>query len=734
MRQVSLVLAILGSHLLFGPSGFAAPGDLTLISTSDAGTKGNASSSGGGLSSDGTKVAFSSNATNLHPADTDSTSDAYVKDVPSGETLLVSTSDAGVKGNASSGAGDLSSDGTKVVISSSATNLDPADVDSSSDVYVKDVVTGNITLASTSDAGVKGNADSLFGHLSADGMKVAFSSSATNLDSADTDAVRDVYVKNLLTGDITLASTSDAGAKGTEDSSIHSLSADGTVVAFTTTSSLDPGDERDVAVDVYVKNIVTGDVTLASTDDSGQKVRDAMSIGGSLSADGTRVAFISWAALDPADRESFPFGNSTRDTYVKDLSTGNAILASASDTGDDGVGNSWDGYVSADGTSVAFTSRATNLDPADTDFIDDVYVKNIVTGDITLASISRFGLKGDQNSLASAISADGSKLAFSSVATNLHPSDTDSTQDVYVKEPGGPPGVPPCPTGSFFDDLEPAAEPGWTFDVARNDSASPTWAAVVDPLAHSPTHSFNTDAVAPAIKDDRLISPSQDLSSTSRLIFWHRFNFENGFDGGVLEVSIDGGATWSDILSGGGSFLAGGYNGTINTGFQNPIGGREAWTGASASVNAMTRVEVLLGAFAGLDVRVRWRMGADNRFVTSGTGWWVDDIQFTNLALNCPPLARDDFASTVNGIPVTINVLANDSEPNGDTMTVTGVTQPANGTAVINPNQTVTYDPVCAFQGTDTFTYTVSDGQGGTDTATVSVRARKTSRRGSIPC
>ena len=97
---------------------------------------------------------------------------------------------------------------------------------------MKDLTTGDLTLASTSDAGVKGNSSSLEASLSADGTKVAFPSEATNLDPADTGRVVDVYVKDLTTGDLTLASTSDAGVKGNGSSSDTSLSADGTNVAF----------------------------------------------------------------------------------------------------------------------------------------------------------------------------------------------------------------------------------------------------------------------------------------------------------------------------------------------------------------------------------------------------------------------------------------------------------------------------------------------------------------------
>jgi hypothetical protein len=94
----------------------------------------------------------------------------------------------------------------------------------------------------------------------------------------------------------------------------------------------------------------------------------------------------------------------------------------------------------------------------------------------------------------------------------------------------------------------------------------------------------------------------------------------------------------------------------------------------------------------------------------------------------------DDSASSRVGFPVRIDVLANDSDRDGDPLTVSAVSDPPNGSAVINADNTVTYDPDGCFTGTDTFTYTISDGQGGTDTGLVSVTLRKASRRTSIGC
>jgi subtilisin-like proprotein convertase family protein len=90
-----------------------------------------------------------------------------------------------------------------------------------------------------------------------------------------------------------------------------------------------------------------------------------------------------------------------------------------------------------------------------------------------------------------------------------------------------------------------------------------------------------------------------------------------------------------------------------------------------------------------------------------------------------PPDAVDDPATTDMDTPVTIDVLANDSDPENDPLDVIAVTQGSDGSVVINPDDTVTYTPTTGgFIGTDTFSYTISDGNGGEDTATVTVTVR----------
>jgi hypothetical protein len=192
-------------------------------------------------------------------------------------------------------------------------------------------------------------------------------------------------------------------------------------------------------------------------------------------------------------------------------------------------------------------------------------------------------------------------------------------------------------TGSFIDTFESGA-PGWTVETPKNNiPASHAWTVVPDSSAHSPTMSFKSDSTTLDLKDDRLISPPQKLSTTSHLKFWHRYQFEDGYDGGAVEVSTDGGATWVDVLAGGGNFVSSAYNGHISPSYGSPIAGRPAWTGGDATA-AMSQVDIDLGAFAGFNVRVRFHLACDMFLAGSqpGVGWWIDDVQFTNTLVEGP--------------------------------------------------------------------------------------------------
>ena len=120
--------------------------------------------------------------------------------------------------------------------------------------------------------------------------------------------------------------------------------------------------------------------------------------------------------------------------------------------------------------------------------------------------------------------------------------------------------------------------------------------------------------------------------------------------------------------------------------------------------------------------------GVDSFTYTVSDGFGGSDtatVSVTVDPVNDAPVANDDSATTPQDTLVVIAVLGNDTDVDGDSLTVASVTQAANGTATVNPPNTVTYTPNSGYIGADSFTYTVSDGNGGTDTAAVTVTVQR---------
>jgi hypothetical protein len=114
-------------------------------------------------------------------------------------------------------------------------------------------------------------------------------------------------------------------------------------------------------------------------------------------------------------------------------------------------------------------------------------------------------------------------------------------------------------------------------------------------------------------------------------------------------------------------------------------------------------------------------------FITVKDNAKISAIQITSSdgggkPTNTAPVAEDDSASTAAGKAIAVKVLANDRDADGDALAVTSVSKAAHGTATRNADNTVSYTPAAGFTGKDGFTYTVSDGKGGTDTAAVAVQ------------
>jgi Tol biopolymer transport system component len=275
--------------------------------------------------------------------------------------------------------------------------------------------------------------------FSADGTKVAFVSSATNLGPTDTNGTLDVYLRDLSTGTTSLVSADSSGTDAGNSASLSPvISADGTKVAFRSgASNLGPTDTNGTT-DVYLRDLGTGITSLVSVNAAGTDAGNGHSDSPVISADGTKVAFISNGSdLGPTDT------NGADDIYVHDLEAGITSLVSVNAAGTDAgnkTGNNGPAshtVISADGTKVAFASAASNLGPADTNGTFDAYLRDLETGTTSLVSVNAAGTDaGDSNSYGAVFSADGTKVAFRSLASNLGPADTNGTWDVYVRDLG----------------------------------------------------------------------------------------------------------------------------------------------------------------------------------------------------------------------------------------------------------------------------------------------------------
>ncbi len=319
-RRITRALATAGALAMALGAGLPAWGQGTTewVSLGTGNVRGDDSSFGAALSADGRYVAFGSAASNLVPNDTNSRSDVFVRDRRRGTTERVSFGPRGVQGNHDSGTNTLalSADGRYVAFTSEARNLVPGDTNGAEDVFVRDRRTGRTTRVSLGTGGVQGNGSSWSPALSADGRVVAFVSQASNLVPGGNGGGQDVFVHDRRTGITARASLGSNGVQGNDASWSPTLSADGRVVAFQSdASNLVPGDTNSWP-DVFVHDRRTRTIERASVGPDGIQGNYGSS-SPALSADGRLVAFYSDASnLVPGGTNGY------RNVFVRRLGRG----------------------------------------------------------------------------------------------------------------------------------------------------------------------------------------------------------------------------------------------------------------------------------------------------------------------------------------------------------------------------------------------------------------------------
>ena len=388
------------------------------VSTTSSGGQADGGSDQGEFSPDGTEIVFASDAANLVAGDTNGAMDIFIKNLATGAVRLVSANSTGTEGDDSSFAPVFSSDGTKIAFQSAANNLVPGDTNGVPDIFVKDMVTGAVTRISADLGGIQGDGQSLAPVFSPDGTKVAFGSEAANLVLNDTNGVADIFIKDLVTGAVTLVSTDSAGGQAKNGGSGNPVfSPDGTKIAFESSAdNLVPGDIHG-GTNVFVKDLATGAVTLVSKDIVGP-LTDSTSGGAAFSPDGTKIAFSANAEDHTPDGfEGFS------DIFIKDLITG--AVSDPIGRNDFNLAPQF----SPDGTKIAFVSGLNELAEGN---VRNILIEDLATGAVSKVSGDNAGFSGDGDSVHPVFSPDGGKILFASDASSLAPGDTNGARDVFL--------------------------------------------------------------------------------------------------------------------------------------------------------------------------------------------------------------------------------------------------------------------------------------------------------------
>uniref|UniRef100_UPI001C24B845 Calx-beta domain-containing protein n=1 Tax=Synechococcus sp. CCY 0621 TaxID=2815603 RepID=UPI001C24B845 len=363
------------------------------------------------VSADGTKVAFVSSAGNLIDPPASITSEVFVRDLITDTTTRISF--GGVGPLVQRSYGSISADGTKVAYIDGRSAI--------TDVLVHNLTTGTTATTSIGLSGEQANGFSYFPAISADGNKVAFFSSASNLVAGDNNNRLDIFVRDLASESTTIIPHGSFDPGSVADNQL-SISADGTKIAY---SLKLPGD---VGPDIYVFDMMSRSTTLVSAAPNGTATGAyGISYSPVISADGTKVAF--WSAtpnLVANDR------NDQYDVFVRDLLTNTTTIVSVGIDGELGNRMSSSPSISADGRSVAFYSEASNLIAGDSNGVGDVFVRDLATKTTTRVSVTGDGLEANRSSGVPSISGDGKTIHFFTFANNLGFLDNNFGGDVFV--------------------------------------------------------------------------------------------------------------------------------------------------------------------------------------------------------------------------------------------------------------------------------------------------------------
>jgi Tol biopolymer transport system component len=478
------------------------------------------------VSGDGSRVAFVSAADDLVLNDTNGLSDVFVRDLPAGDTVLVSaeTSDT-TSGNSLSEEPTISADGRFVAFSSYASDLVSGDTNDASDVFVRDLLTGTTALVSVNLNGSSGNGASYSPIITSDGRAVLFHSQANDLAAGSFGtSVENLFWREFGAGKTYAVTTFNrAYLSGPQaavtpdghfvvfgghqadwyvwDSQQHTMVSTNAVPSGASVAAL--GISPDGNRIAYATT--AGLTNLYLVDRASRSLRPMGFVGSvthgvpRFSADARYLAYVTRSANVPADI------NGLNDVYLYDcLTSSNTLVSQPYNAAATADGDSDSPDISPDGRFVAYRSAASNLVPGDSNGVPDVFLWDRLTGATMLLSASQWSDSSANNrSLTPVFSGDGTTVFFESWASDVVPYDFNHWSDIFAVSllssgtiplfrtavvPGAGPGIW----------ISWPAVPGKSYRVQfKNTLADPAWQDLAGNVTLVGAHAYLNDLAVP---------------------------------------------------------------------------------------------------------------------------------------------------------------------------------------------------------------------------------------------
>jgi probable HAF family extracellular repeat protein len=388
--------------------------------------QGNSGSSLGDVTDDGNQVAFASAATNLVAGDTNGKVDVFVRNRAAGWTSRVSVSSGGFQANNTSTNPAMDASGRFVVFESDATNLVPGDTNARRDIFLRDRQLNATTRLSVSTGGLQANGHSFNARISADGRFVVFESDATSLIGNDINGVRDIFLRDRVLGETRRVNLSSGGGQANGASTDASVSDDGLIVCFTSEATNLVAGDTNSAADVFLRNRVT-DATARVSVGNGYVQGFGASGSGRVSGDGRYFAFTSEAGnLVAGDT------NNATDVFLRDRFNATTIRVTVTPTQANAGSDA--SAISGDGRYILYHSYASNLGPGDTNGNLDAYIHDNWTFLTRRVSLGNAGQQPPGACFAGGLSADGRFAVFSTISGHLVTGDTNGKTDVFLRD------------------------------------------------------------------------------------------------------------------------------------------------------------------------------------------------------------------------------------------------------------------------------------------------------------